>query len=388
MPMQRSIVTGLCLALGCASADEPRTSSASVAIESLPEPTPLTPMTPTPAPVEPLTIAAVGDLMLGSTYPERSGARLPPDDGAHLFDDAAPILRAAELAFANLEAPLFDGEGPPHCTPGAIAEKNHGRPGATDCWAFRTPRAYASLLAEAGFDLLSIANNHIDDFGPEGRASTQAALDELGLAWSGPRGSVARVSVGGRAVELIAFATNPGLNDLFDLDAARDLVASADARAEIVIVSIHGGAEGPRARHVPDAPEFFHGEARGELRRFAHAVIDAGADLVLGHGPHVVRGLELHRERLIAYSLGSFATQRGISITGVRGSTLILELRLDAEGRWLDGRVIPFRQRRPDGPRLEPDGELIAELRRLSVADFGEAAPTIDDDGRLSPGDW
>jgi hypothetical protein len=335
----------------------------------------------TPAP--PIRIAAVGDLMLGSTYPHRT-SRLPPKDGRKLLAPVTPILKRADIAFGNLEAPLFDGGDRPHCTPGGILERSHGRPGGTTCWAFRMPASYGRLLAAAGFDVVSLANNHIDDFGKAGRASTIAELDKLGILHSGPVGTVARMKVRGVSVHVIAFATYKGLNNLDDTKAARALIAKSARIADIVMVSFHGGAEGRRAQHVPRGKEIFYGESRGAVRAFAHTAIDAGADLVVGHGPHVLRGLEVYKQRLIAYSLGTFASYRGINVRGVLGRTMILEVSLRKDGTLAAGRVIPVRQRYPGGPRLDRSKRTFRTLRRLSKRDFGAAAAVISESGALS----
>jgi hypothetical protein len=334
---------------------------------------------------EDVTIAAVGDLMLGSTYPDASGGALPPDDGAKLLAPVTALLSGADVAFGNLEGPLWDGGGEPHCTPGGIAEKSRGRPGGTTCFAFRMPVRYAKLLRAAGFDVVSLANNHIDDFGPEGRASTEQALDAQGIRHSGATGTVAHLEVRGRKLDVIAFTTYPGLNDLHDLDAARALVAASAAHADLVMVSLHGGAEGPHAQRVPKAEELFYGERRGDLQPFAHAMIEAGADLVVGSGPHVVRGLELYKGRLIAYSLGTFASYRGINVSGVLGLTAVLEVRLGPDGAFVGGRLHAVRQVAPGGPRPDAGAAIVSIVRKLSRQDFAERAPEIARDGTLSP---
>jgi len=331
--------------------------------------------------LDPVTIGAVGDLMLGSTYPRST---LPPRNGADLLAEVAPLLQGVDIALGNLEAPLFDGGTTPVCTPAAIAEKNRGRGGGSSCWAFRMPERYGALLLDAGFDVLSIANNHIDDFGPAGRARTIEVLDKLGIAWSGPSGTVAHMHVRGRAIDVIAFATYEGLNDLDDHVAASALVAKSAKTADIVIVSFHGGAEGVSARHVPDGAETFYGDRRGAVKSFAHAMVDAGADLVVGHGPHVVRGMELYRDRLIAYSLGTFASYRGIGVSGVLGLTCMLEARLAADGRFVGGQIHAMRQLAPGGPRLDREARVVPMVRELSIADFGEHAVKVADDGSLT----
>lgn len=331
-----------------------------------------------PADPSPIVIAAVGDLMLGTTFPDETGGFLPPDDGAHFLDEVAPLLRAADLAFGNLEGPLAEG---------GVSEKCAAAPPGR-CWAFRVPTRYGAYLRDAGFDLLSLANNHILDFGEEGRDSTVAVLDGLGIAHAGPIGEVARRTVRGHRVAMLAFATSWGANDLRDLEAARALVAEAAREADLVIVSMHGGAEGAGYQRVPYGSEPFLGEDRGDLRAFAHAVVDAGADLVLGHGPHVVRGMEVYRGRLVAYSLGNFATYAAMNLAGPNGLTLVLEARLAPDGAFLGGRIHPVKQERPGGPRRDPDAAIVPLVRQLSQDDFGEGAVRVADDGSLSaPGE-
>jgi poly-gamma-glutamate capsule biosynthesis protein CapA/YwtB (metallophosphatase superfamily) len=328
-----------------------------------------------PAPPGPdeITVALVGDVMLGSTFPE--DAVLPPDDGRGLLAEAAPVLAAADLALGNLEGPLLEGGESEKC--------RRSRPGR--CYAFRMPVRYAERLREAGFDAMSLANNHAGDFGPEGRASTRRALDAAGVGHSGEPGDVARLEVRGRRVALVAFATSDATHDLRDVAAARALVAALASEGDLVLVSFHGGAEGAAAQHVPEGPEEFYGEPRGDLRAFARAMVEAGAALVFGHGPHVVRGLELHRGRLVAYSLGNFATWGSFNLSGPNGLAPILEVRLAPDGTFRGGRVHPFRQERPGGPRRDPSGEVIRRLRELSREDFGASAVEVSEDGALAP---
>ncbi len=326
-------------------------------------------------PPAPLTIAVVGDVMLGSTFPDETGGLLPPDDGAHLLDEVAPILRAADLAFANLEGPLADSGTSEKC-----ARSKPGR-----CYAFRVPTRYAKLLAAAGVRVVSVANNHAGDFGEAGRASTRAALEANGIRWAGAPGEIARLDVKGRRVAVVAFSTSAGNPDLRDLPAAAALVKEAREGADLVVVSFHGGAEGADRQHVPPGHEEFLGEDRGDLRAFARAVVEAGADLVVGHGPHVVRGMEVIHGRLVAYSLGNFATYGGMNLSGPNGLTLVLEVRVAPDGTFLGGRIRPGRQERPGGPRRDPSGAVIPVVRRLSEEDFGASAVRVADDGALEP---
>ncbi|MEW5979713.1 MAG: CapA family protein [Acidobacteriota bacterium] len=319
-----------------------------------------------------IVVAAVGDVMLGSTFPDDAG--LPPNDGADLLEEVTTILSAADIAFGNLEGPLIDGGSSSKCPPGS-----------RNCYAFRVPTRYGKYLKQAGFDVMSLANNHALDFGAEGRRSSKRVLDELGIAYSGEPGDIARLTVKNRRVALIAFATYDTAYNLNKLDAAKQVVRQLAVENDLVIVSFHGGAEGAKYQHVPRGPETFYGENRGNLRAFSRAVVDAGADLVLGHGPHVVRGMEVYQKRLIAYSLGNFATYGGFNLSGPNGLSLILEAHLSSEGEFLGGRIHAAKQLRPGGPQLDPEGNVIPVVRHLSQEDFGATAVQVAEDGSLSP---
>lgn len=325
-----------------------------------------------------IVIVGVGDVMLGSPYPNES--RMPPNDGADLLKDFAPILSAADIAFGNLEGPIID-EGQsqkcPQPKPGQVVR----------CFAFRMPTRYAAYLRDAGFDVMSLANNHAGDFGDAGRASTRMTLEKYGIRHAGSdrfQHSTAVVEAKGLRVAFIAFAHNEVVPNVNDLNEAKRFVEAADKIADIVVVSFHGGAEGTGAQNVPYNTENYFGEKRGNLRLFARTVIDAGADLVLGHGPHVLRGMEIYKGRLIAYSLGNFATYGWFKLEAETALTMALEARLAPDGQFLGGRIHPGRQDGRGGPKPDPSGEAIKKVRLLSIADFGPAAPAISDDGTIA----
>ena len=321
----------------------------------------------------PLTIAAVGDIMLASPFPDDT--RMPPNDGADLLKDVTPILSAADIAFGNLEGPLIDGGVSTKCSPRS-----------TRCFAFRMPTRYGQYLKEAGFDVMSLANNHAGDFGDVGRSSTRRVLDELGIKHAGSdRGQFSTTvsEVKGLKVAFVGFAHNRITPNVNDLAAARLLVQQADRQADIVVVSFHGGAEGTDNQHVPNRTELYAGESRGNLPAFARAVIDAGADLVLGHGPHVLRGIEIYKDRLISYSLGNFATYGWFRLEAETALTVILDVKLDANGKFLGGKIHSGRQKDRGIPVLDETGTAIKVVRSLSEADFGRNAPSIADDGTI-----
>jgi poly-gamma-glutamate capsule biosynthesis protein CapA/YwtB (metallophosphatase superfamily) len=328
----------------------------------------------TPKNTEPITIAAVGDIMLGSPYPNET--RMPPNDGADLLKDVTPILSAADIAFGNLEGPMTDSGTSAKC-----------RPGSTRCFAFRMPTRYNKYLKEAGFDVMSLANNHAGDFGDKGRADTRAALDAVGIKHAGSdrtQFSTTYLDVKGKRIAFIGFAHNNVVPNINDLAAARQYVLDADKQADIVVVSFHGGAEGSGAQNVPNRTELYFGEARGNLPLFSRTVIDAGADLVLGHGPHVLRGMEIYKDRLIAYSLGNFCTYGWFQLAGETALTVILEAKLDPEGRFIGGKLHSGKQEGRGIPVPDPSGEAIRKVRSLSETDFGQNAPKIDENGDIS----
>lgn len=324
-----------------------------------------------------IRIRAVGDLMIGTDFPE--GA-LQVDDAKANFAGVADWLQDADLTFGNLEGPLCDTGATDKCKPDAT-------PGS--CYAFRSPGRYAPLYKAAGFDLLSTANNHAGDFGEQCRAETERLLDAQGIGHSGRPGDFASVEVKGVKVGMIGFHTSQATHDVNDHERAAALVRAMAADHDIVIVSFHGGAEGAKALHVPAGPETFYNENRGDLRQFTRTVIEAGADLVLGHGPHVLRAIELRDGRLVAYSLGNFSTYGRFNLSGNLGVGAVLEVDLAPDGRFLAGRILPTRQINDGVPVKDlveegGKGTAIDLVRTLSAEDFPTTGVTVAQDGRLA----
>ena len=329
------------------------------------------PPPPPPPPPRTISIAAVGDMMLGTNFPEN---HLPDDDGIGFLAEVAPYLWPVDLAFGNLEGVLIDGGEP---------AKKCKNPKA--CYLFRSPTRYANHYRAAGFDVLSLANNHARDFGEEGRSTTMTALREAGIHHSGREGDFASFEVNGLKVAVLAYAVTKNSNMLLDYELSEQTVAEFAASHDIVIVSFHGGAEGQDVTRLPFDEEEYYGEPRGDVVRFARMVVDAGADLVIGHGPHVIRAMELYNGRLIAYSLGNFATYYGISVAGIKGIAPILIASLTEDGNFQDGRIISTIQLRPAGPSIDPEQRALNMVRGLSIADFGNPGLTFHPDGRISP---
>lgn len=316
-------------------------------------------------------LRAVGDVMLGSDFPKPEEG-LPPEDGAQSLAQVKDALADADLTFINLEGPL--------CDSGSTNKCGKGR----NCYAFRTPTSYVRWLTEAGVDLASTANNHSGDFGEECRRETEKTLDAAQIRWSGAPGSIASTVSNGLKVGMVAFHTSASCNHLNDHAAAVALVQQAKAAHDLVVVSFHGGAEGAKYQNVPDAQETFFGENRGHLRVVTRLLIDAGADVVIGHGPHVVRGIEFYKGKLIAYSLGNFATYGSFNLRGPNGLGAILEVTLGVGGTFVGGRLLPTRQEGKGIPVPDPTGAALERFRSLTAEDFPQTGAIIGEDGTLN----
>lgn len=320
-----------------------------------------------------LSIVAVGDMMLGTSYPSRS--TLPPDSGKRSFKPVLSHLRNADVTFGNLEGVLLDT--------GAAAEfKLRQR---SKAYLFRMPEWYGGIIKDAGFDLISLGNNHSNDFGLAGRKATMRILDSLQIAYAGLRSKpTAIIKVKGFTVSFCAFSPNSQTVSLLDLQNAATIIRKLKQQTDIVIVSFHGGGEGTGFEHVTRADESYKGENRGNVYAFAHNAIDAGADVVLGHGPHLTRGMELYKKRFIAYSLGNFCTYKGVNTSGICGLAPLLKLTIKKNGEFAAGRIVATRQTYPAGIQIDTGNRVIKKIKILNAADFPESPLIISNNGEMS----
>lgn len=303
-------------------------------------------------------LALTGDIVMGTTE-----YGLPPNGGRDLLDPIAPLL-AGDVVVGNLEGTLTT-RGASKCGSGS-----------SNCFAFRTPPSYARNLREAGFTVMNLANNHSNDYGPVGVTDTVAALRRAGLRETGRPGRFTVVTTrSGVTVAVLGFAPYRWANRVDDIPAARRLVRRAAARADLVVVTMHAGAEGSDKQHVRPGTEYYLGENRGDVVAFSRAVVDAGADLVVGHGPHVLRGMEFHRGRLIAYSMGNFTGYEAFALSGPLAVSGVLQVTLRADGRYVAGRFRPTYLVPPGSPA--PGGSGIGAVAALSRQDFGARAARI-----------
>lgn len=303
-------------------------------------------------------IVAVGDMMLGSAFPSK--LNLPPDDAINSFKAVDSFLKG-DIVFGNLEG-CFLNNG--HSSKCKGANPNN-------CYAFRMPDRYGDIFKKAGFNVLSIANNHVGDFDSRGRKNTARILDSLQIKYAGqlnkPFDIFEKDSV---KYAFCAFAPNENTVSIKDIDSAKKLVAALKAQVDIVIVSFHGGGEGANFEHITRKTEIFYKENRGNVYAFAHGVIDAGADVVLGHGPHVTRAVEVYKNKFIAYSLGNFCTYGMFSLKGPNGFAPLLQLKLNAKGDFLYADVISVKQDKIDRLTVDENFTAFKKIQSLTDIDF------------------
>ena len=317
------------------------------------------------------TLSATGDIMMSN-----APSRLPANDGKGFFNSVRDGLKS-DLVMGNLEQPLTVDTGTTKC----------GSPPTAHCFAFRSPPSYAKHLKDAGFELLNTANNHAKDYGTQGYRNTVRALEAAGLKHTGAQDEITVVEVNGVRVAVLGFSSYAGANSLIDLDAARAVTKKAAERADVVVVQVHMGAEGSEMGHVRPGTEIFYSENRGDPMKFSRAVIDAGADVVVGHGPHVLRGMEFYKGKLIAYSLGNFAGGgKTLSSDGVLKYGGILHVSIAKDGSFVGGKFLSTYLNSAGVPTRDSRNERgLARVLDLSKDDFGDTAATIGKDGSIAP---
>lgn len=321
-----------------------------------------------------LRIKAVGDIMLGSKTPRPI---MPKGNGEVFADSIARYLDGADITFGNLEGVFVtDGVEPKKCSE---ASRKAGR-----CYEFGMPDKYAQALKDMHFSVMSMDNNHNSDYGSAGVSHTKKVLDAKGIAYAAKKAPVI-LEVKGKKIGIAAFGTSSISYRLSDLATAQQVITDLNAKCDLVIVSFHGGAEGLDAQHVKDETETYYGENRGNLVQFSRVVIDAGADLVIGHGPHVLRGIDLYKDKLIIYSLGNFLTHGNVNIRDVRGNSAIMDVEIDLmTGNLLEGTIIPTKQVGRGIATFDPKGKAIELIRSLSRDDFPDSDLLISADGKIS----
>ncbi|UZO82429.1 CapA family protein [Aquimarina sp. ERC-38] len=318
------------------------------------------------------TVMAVGDIMMGTNFPNVS--YLPPP-GQHPFKNVMPLLQKANVLFGNLEGTLTDtGENAKNCSD------------PSKCYSFRSPEAYGTYLQDAGFNVMSIANNHIGDFGDIGIKNTAKTLKKYNIAYAGIFAQESTVfKKDGITYGFCAFAPNKDCLKIQNIKNARRIVRELKEKADVILVSFHGGAEGFEHTHVPRSTERYYGEDRGNVYQFAHELIDEGADLIFGHGPHVSRGFEVYKDRFIAYSLGNFCTYARFNVTGIKGYAPIVAVEIDRSGKFIKGKLYSAKQEDEVYPFMDNTKGALKEIKALSTEDFPENPLVFDEEGNFEP---
>jgi poly-gamma-glutamate capsule biosynthesis protein CapA/YwtB (metallophosphatase superfamily) len=315
-----------------------------------------------------ITIQAVGDVIPGTNYPNH---RLPNNQNQLIPKSVRTYLQGADILFGNFESSLTNH-------PYSTKDISKGQ-----IFAFRSPPGYAKLFADVGFDVFNIANNHAKDFGLVGFRDTGKNLAQVGIDTVGHKNQILLLQANNVKVAMVGFAPYEYYNSIHDLEAAKDLISEAQKKADVVIVSMHSGAEGTAALRTKNQTEYFYGENRGNSVQFARTMIDAGADLVLGHGPHVPRAMEIYKDKLIAYSLGNFLGYRTLSTTAETGYSMILEVKLNQTGKLVGGKIIPVRMDKQGIPHIDQGFRTVGLLRDLMDKDFPKTAVEINRKGEI-----
>jgi hypothetical protein len=315
-------------------------------------------------------IDAVGDTMVGSVFPKREA--MPPENGRRIFERVKELWAGADIVMGNFEGTV-------------ASDPSVAKALGSHSYRFLMPPESLAIYKDAGFTVLNVANNHAMDAGLPARMAAQAAMDAAGIAHGGSLNQPSTVLTTASGVKVGFIGSAPHMDCLpLDVVQVGQLVKELKEKqgCSLVFVSMHAGAEGEAALHVPKAHEMYLGADRGDVYAFAHGVIDAGADLVVGHGPHVPRGMEVYKGRLIAYSLGNFATYGMFNLKGIGGLGLVLEVDLLEDGTLKGLRIHSTRQDKgsetwTQGIAVDVDPEEGARklVEKLSKEDFQTDLP-------------
>ena len=319
-----------------------------------------------------ITIVGVGDMMLGTNYP--SASYLPPNGGTDLLKEVAPYLKSADVTFGNLEGVILSGKG---------TVKRCNNPAL--CYAFKSPDEYVKHYVNAGFDVLSLANNHMGDFGDIGRENTKRLLKENNIAFAGLTSApLDTFSINGVRYGFCAFSPNRGTMKINDYKTVKSIIKKLDSISDIIIVSFHGGAEGSKYKHITKKTEYIFGENRGNPYEFARICIDAGADIIFGHGPHVTRAVDCYKNRFIAYSMGNFATYGRFNLRGINGLAPIIKIKVEKDGTFKSGEIISTKQLGEGGPIIDQEQKVLQEIINLTHSDIPNSPIKIDNKGNIN----
>lgn len=315
-----------------------------------------------------IILSFVGDVMTGSDYPDKS--YLPSNEGKDIFKSVENYFKNSDINFANLE--------------GAIANTNtQSSKRSKNSYSFRMPPYMANRIAEAGFNIVAVANNHSRDFGDKGYKQTQEYLKNAEIKIVGNILNTATIiEIKNKKIGFLAFYYfSYANNSIQDITSAKALVEKTKKECDFLVVSFHGGAEGRNMFRVPKETEIFYGENRGDVYKFSRAVSDAGADLIIGHGPHVLRAMEIYNNSFIAYSLGNFVGYKQFSLAGNNGISAILQITLNDNLKINSAKVIPIKLINGGIPSVDYSDEAIKKLNNYADLDFPNSGIKFNSEG-------
>ena len=320
-----------------------------------------------------IRIKAVGDIMVGSITPRKS---IPSNPNIYK-DSTAWMLDSADITFGNLEGVFITGDiKPQKCSESSRQAKR--------CYEFGMPDSLSRILKDIHIDLVSMDNNHNSDYGYKGVNFTKTLLDSIGIRYASKKSPISYYIKDSIKIGVIAFGHSSISYHVADLKNTKKVITALHSLVDILIVSFHGGAEGSKAIHIKDVTETYYGENRGNIIQFAHTAVDAGADLVLGHGPHVLRGFELYKDKFIAYSLGNFLTHGNVNLRDYKGLTCVLDVKIDKKnGNFINGNIIPVKQIGIGIPIFDNTSQSTKLLQKLSKEDFPNSPLIISDLGEI-----
>lgn len=291
-----------------------------------------------------LKLVATGDLVFSENAQVNRRA----------FEDFMPHLAQADLVLGNLEGAITNEKTP----------RKPFVPGRS--YSFRFPVDTAAILKAANFHLISIANNHSNDYGANGFADTQKYLADEGIAHTGLNGSYEILQVKGMRIGIVALSHYPKYNNVNNLTATAELVSKVRAKSDLVVLYYQLGGEGEKAVLLTDSQEVFLGEQRGNARKFAAAMIDAGAGVLIGHGPHVIRAAECIKGVPVLHSVGNFVSSGGLSTRRLSSVSLLPELLFDSKAQFRAIRVIPVVFDAERLPGLDASGRAVHLINWLN----------------------
>lgn len=314
------------------------------------------------------TIAFAGDTTQSDVFAEATSWR----NMAYPFEDVAHIFGGADLSFVNLETSVSSrGE----------SEKKEG-------FGFRTEPEYLKVYTEAGIDIVSCANNHVRDFGMDALSDTFLNLTDYGLDYIGAGENLTEaeklvtyevngITVGFTACNMINmnptwYADNEtaGINcvDFGTSQRYLSLIEEYDKKCDVLFVSVHWGVEYANA-------------ITEEQQQFAHLLCDSGADIILGHHPHVLQPIESYNNSMIFYSLGNFLFYK---MDDNAGKTAVFEIEIDKNG-FISGKLSPVYISNCKSNLLDTDDEMYGEIIGLCRDISAPYGVNITENGGIEP---